>query len=38
MTKKAYSRPIIQRQYMGAANKFGGFSVLIMLSLLPESP
>ncbi|MCB1159105.1 MAG: alanine racemase [Leptospiraceae bacterium] len=27
MTKKAYSRPIIQRQYMGAANKFGGFSV-----------
>jgi len=25
--RKPYSRPVIRRQYMGAANKFGGYSV-----------
>lgn len=25
--KKPYSRPVIRKQYMGAANKFGGFAV-----------
>jgi diaminopimelate decarboxylase len=30
MQKKQYTRPIIQRQYMGAANKFGG-------SVFPEN-
>lgn len=27
MGKRIYIRPIIRRQYMGAANKFGGFSI-----------
>ncbi|MCB1144066.1 MAG: alanine racemase [Leptospiraceae bacterium] len=27
MAKKIYTRPVIQRQFMGAANKFGGFVV-----------
>jgi len=26
-SKKPYSRPVIRKQYMGAANKFGGFAV-----------
>ncbi|MCB1180250.1 MAG: alanine racemase [Leptospiraceae bacterium] len=27
MAKKEYVRPLIRRQYMGAANKFGGYSI-----------
>lgn len=27
MSKRMYVRPVIRRQYMGAANKFGGFNI-----------
>jgi len=27
MSKRMYVRPVIRKQYMGAANKFGGFNI-----------